>query len=206
MLSRVAQCLVHPGNEQQLEQRQLCQLFLSSPSSNRSLGSLTWRVIRVSASSCEHGWSPTVFWPYLELTTPSNMVNMMTCVLCPRKHTIVLGTGRVHPYCHHFVRSLLFQFPGSLAWLDTRLLVHFPLFALVESFRLSFMYTSQTRSTRCIFPVPKKHTWDEYDLCIFGEGFRFPVWRNMHNTIHDWYFHMRGIRDSWISFSLDASN
>ena len=31
VLSRVAQCLVNPGNEQQLAQRHLCQLFLSSP-------------------------------------------------------------------------------------------------------------------------------------------------------------------------------
>ena len=95
------------------------------------------------------------------------------------------------------------EFPGRLAWLDTPLCFPVPLFSLVESFRLPFVYTSQTRSTRWVFPVPKKHTWDEYDLCIFGEGFRYPVWRNMHNTIHDSYFHMRGIRDSWISLSLD---
>ena len=103
MLSTVDECLVNPGNEQQLEQRHLYRLFLSSPSSNRS----SWG-LRVSASSCEHGWSPTVFWPSLELTTPSNRVNMMTCLPCTRKHTIVLGTGRVHAYCHHFVRSLFF--------------------------------------------------------------------------------------------------
>ena len=42
-------------------------------------------------------------------------------------------------------------------------------------------------------PSSKRHTWDEYDLFIFGEGFLFPVWRNMHNTIQDFYFHMQGI-------------
>ena len=49
------------------------------------MASLTWRSIRVSASSCRHGcWNPSA-----------------------------LGTGRVHPYCHHFVRP----FSSSLeAW------------------------------------------------------------------------------------------
>ena len=48
-------------------------------------------------------------------------------------------------------RKTFFQFPGSLAWLDTRLRVPVPLFALVASFRLSFMYTSQTSSTCLVF-------------------------------------------------------
>ena len=48
-------------------------------------------------------------------------------------------------------RKTFFQFPGSLAWLDTRLRVPVPLFALVYSFRLSFMYTSQTRSMCLVF-------------------------------------------------------
>ena len=117
-------------------------------------------------------------------------VSMVEVRLC--SDTIFLGTGRVHPHCHQFVRTLFLQFPGSLAWLDTRLRVPVPLFALVASFRLSFMYISQRRSTRWVYPVPK-HTRDEYDLFIFGEGFRFPIWRNMHNTIQDCYFHMQGI-------------
>ena len=87
------------------------------------MGYLTWRSIRMYTSSCEHGWSPSVFW-----------------------HS-----------CHRFVRSLFFQFPGSLAWLDTRLRGPVPLFALVASFRLSFMYTSQTRSTRWVYPLPTTH-------------------------------------------------
>ena len=103
------------------------------------------------------------------------MVNMITCLLCPRKHTLVLGTGRVHPYCHHFVRSLFFQFPGRLAWLDTRLRVPVPLFALVESVRLSFMYTFQTRSTRWVFPVQKNtcgmNATSAYSAKVFDSPF-----------------------------------
>ena len=38
---------------------------------------LTRRSIRVSASSCEHGCSPSVFWSSLELTTPFNRVDAM---------------------------------------------------------------------------------------------------------------------------------
>ena len=97
------------------------------------MGSLTWRSIRMYASSCEHGWSPSVFWHS-----------------CPRNR-------KSSSSCHHFIRSLFFQFPGSLAWLDTRLRLPVPLFALVASFRLSFMYTSQTRSTRWVYPIPKTH-------------------------------------------------
>ena len=69
--SRVAPSLVNPGNKQQLAQRYLYQLFLSSPT-------LTCTSIWVSASSCEHVWSPSVFWPSLELTTLSNRVDTMT--------------------------------------------------------------------------------------------------------------------------------
>ena len=45
-------------------------------------------------------------------------------------------------------------------------------------------------------------------LCIFGEGFRFTNWKHMPNscTIHDCYICRRGIRDSWIFLSLEASN
>ena len=42
------------------------------------MASLTWRSIRVPASSCEHGCSPSVFWSSLELTTPFNRVDAMT--------------------------------------------------------------------------------------------------------------------------------
>ena len=40
---------------------------------------LTGRRIRVYASSCEHdGWSPSVFWPSLELTTSPDRLDTMT--------------------------------------------------------------------------------------------------------------------------------
>ena len=42
------------------------------------MASLTRISIRVSASSHEPGWSPSVFWPSLELTTLSNRANTMT--------------------------------------------------------------------------------------------------------------------------------
>ena len=106
------------------------------------------------------------------------------------KSVCVLTLLKSSSSCLHFVISLFFQFPGSLAWLDTRLHVPVPLFALVASFRLSFMYTSQTRSTRWVYPVPKTHVG-----CIrpFHIRRRFSIPRNMHNTIQDCYFHMQGI-------------
>ena len=90
------------------------------------------RSIRVSASSCELVWSLSVFWPSLELTTPSNRVNTMTlCPMfletcsCPRnwKSSSILLS----------FRNTFFQFPGSLPWRDSRLLVSLCL----PSFKLS---------------------------------------------------------------------
>ena len=132
------------------------------------MGSLTRRSIRMYASSCEHGWSPSVFWHS-----------------CPRNR-------KSSSSCHHFVKSLFFQFPGSLAWLDTRLRV--PVLYL-PSLQVSDCPSCihPRRDPRVGLTQFQKHTWDEYDLFLFGKGFRFPVWRNMHNTIQDCYFHMQGI-------------
>ena len=133
------------------------------------IGSLTWRSIRMYASSCEHGWSPSVFWHS-----------------CPRNR-------KSSSSCHHFVGSLFFQFPGSLAWLDTRLRVPVHLFALVAQVSDGPSCIHPRRDPRVGFTQFQKHTWYEYDHFLFGEGFRFPIWRNMHNTIQDCYFHMQGI-------------
>ena len=146
------------------------------------MGSLTWRSIRMYASSCEHGWIPSVFWHS-----------------CPRNR-------KSSSYCHRFVRSLFFQFPGSLAWLDTRLRVPVPLFALVASFRLSFMYTSQTRSTRWVNPVSKTHMgW----IRPFHIRRRFSIPRLEKYAQHHPGLllpHAGYSRDSWISMSLEESN
>ena len=146
------------------------------------MGSLTWRSIRMYASSCEHGWSPSVLWHS-----------------CPRNR-------KSSSSCHHFVRSLFFQFPGSLAWLDTRLRVPVPLFALVASFRLSFMYTSQTRSTRWVYPVPKTHVgW----IRPFPIRRRFSIPRlEKYSQHHPGLLlqHAGYSRDSLISTSLEESN
>ena len=146
------------------------------------MGYLTWRSIRMYASSCEHGWCPSVFWHS-----------------CPRNR-------KSSSSCHHFVRSLFFQFPGSLAWLDTRLCVPVPLFALVASFRLSSMYTSQTRSTRWVYPVPKTHVgW----IRPFHIRRRFSIPRLEKYAQHHPGLllpHAGYSRDSWISMSLEESN
>ena len=146
------------------------------------MGSLTRRSIRLYASSCEHGWSPPLFWHS-----------------CPRNR-------KSSSSCHHFVRSLFFQFPGRLAWLDTRLRVPVPMFALVASFRLSFMYTSQTRSTRWVYPVPKTHVgW----IRPFHIRRMFSIPRLEKYAQHHPGLllpHAGYSRDSWISLSLEESN
>ena len=183
MLSRVTQCLVNPENKQQLPQPHLYQLFLWSPTSNRS----SWGLCHEAASGC--------------MPLRVSMVELRLC-----SDTIFLGTGRVHPHCHHFVRSLFFQFVGSLPWLDTRLRVPVSLFALVASFGLSFVYTSQTRSTRWVYPVLKTHVgW----IRPFHIRRRFSIPRFEKYAQHHPGLllpHAGYSRDSWISLSLEESN
>ena len=51
-----------------------------------------------------HGWSSSsVFWPSTVLT----WWVQWPCLRCPWKDTLVLGTGRVHPCCHHFEREVI---------------------------------------------------------------------------------------------------
>ena len=175
MLSRVTQCL---------STLKMSNIYHNHICTNCSYGhrlqtavSLTWRSIRMYASSCEHGWSPSVFWHS-----------------CPRNS------------CHHFVRSLFFQFPKGLAWLDTCLRVPVRLFALVASSRLSFMYTSKTRSTRWVYPVPKTHVvW----IRPFHIRRRFSIPRLEKYAQHHPGLllpHAGYSRDSWISLSLEESN
>ena len=70
------------------------------------MASLTWRSIQVSAVSCEHGLSQSVFWPSLEITTPTDSADTMTLSHVSLETLFVVGTGRVQPYCHRFVRRL----------------------------------------------------------------------------------------------------
>ena len=65
---------VNPENEQQLPQPHLYQLFLWSPTSNRS----SWGLRHEEASGC--------------MPLRVSMVEVRLC-----SDTLVLGTGRVHP-------------------------------------------------------------------------------------------------------------
>ena len=65
---------VNPENEQQLPQPHLYQLFLWSPTSNRSL----WGLCHDESSGC--------------MPLRVSMVEVRLC-----SDTLVLGTGRVHP-------------------------------------------------------------------------------------------------------------
>ena len=114
------------------------------------MASWMWRSIQVSASSCEQGWSPSVFWSILKLTTESITVEMIT--LSPVSlETHSWPKNRKSSPLLSSLRGKFFQFPGSLPLADTLFHVPVPLFPLLESFKLSLMYTSQTISTHCVF-------------------------------------------------------
>ena len=83
MLSRVAQCVCSMVGKPwkwatASTTTSVSTVLIITDLKPQFMASLTWRSIRVPASSCEHDWSPPVFWPYLDLTIPSIRVDTMT--------------------------------------------------------------------------------------------------------------------------------
>lgn len=106
---------------------------------------------RVSASSYKHGASWAKYDSAGEQRTPLPSVAYISLPSGKGRRIASRNRKANNSVLFSLTRRKSFQFFGITVEGATLFLISFPLFSLVESFRLAGRYTSQTRSMRLLF-------------------------------------------------------